>query len=409
MNRQTRRLAYLSGAPRVSTSPDAVLSGPRTHVMGVIRGFEQLGWEVKPFIVGDKVPRHWVVEERTEDALRASYVKRVVADILRIQMGVLNGWRAQGELRAVDWVYERFGAFQMLGRWFQRRGIPWILETNALLYREAVQDRNTIALSKLLRAFEQEAYRRCDVLICVSQALADIVISETGVRPEKVVVLPNGVDTTHFDPERHKGKRFFRQSTLGFVGHLSTWQRLDLLIEALAELRSEGVDINLVVVGEGPMRVAWEEFSRSLGQADYIRFLGRVPWTEVPAYIAGFDLGYAGAVPLSSGSMYLSPLKLYEYMAMAKPVIASAYEDARTVIRAGETGYLFQPEDKQDLKRALRTALNTRESWPEIGKKARIEVVNRHSWTARIQDAIPKIETILEKKYGKPYLAGSRG
>ncbi len=51
--------------------------------------------------------------------------------------------------------------------------------------------------------------------------------------------------------------------------------------------------------------------------------------------------------------MYHSPLKLYEYMAMAKPVVASAFEDAQRVIRDRETGFLFQPGDKEDLKRTL--------------------------------------------------------
>nr|MDP9479668.1 hypothetical protein [Actinomycetota bacterium] len=52
-----KRLGYLSAAPRVSTRPDAEAGGPRSHVLGVIRAFESLGWSVNRFIVGDRMPK----------------------------------------------------------------------------------------------------------------------------------------------------------------------------------------------------------------------------------------------------------------------------------------------------------------------------------------------------------------
>jgi len=123
-------IAYLSGAPRVSTRAEAGAAGPRSHVLGVMRAFERLGLEVRPFIVGDRVPVEWVHGEQSATALRRSRIRRAVADWVRLGMGLLNGWRAWREIRSVDLVYERYGAFQALGWWFQRRGIPWILETN---------------------------------------------------------------------------------------------------------------------------------------------------------------------------------------------------------------------------------------------------------------------------------------
>ncbi len=135
-------LGYLSGAPRVSTRPEAMLSGPRSHVLGVMRALENLGWNVKPFIVGDRVPLQWVAGKHTGRQLHPGWIRRLAADLLRLVMGIGNGWRARRELGEVDWVYERIGAFQALGWWFRRRGIPWILETNAILHVEAAQDRS---------------------------------------------------------------------------------------------------------------------------------------------------------------------------------------------------------------------------------------------------------------------------
>jgi glycosyltransferase involved in cell wall biosynthesis len=405
----TLRLGYLSGAPRVSTRPETILGGPRARLAGVVEGFERLGWEVPRFIAGDRVPLGWVADGRTDVDLRSNLLKRLGADVVRLGMNHCNRWRARRELGRVDWVYEMFGAFQSLGRSFQRQGVPWILETNALLFREATEDRSTVELARLLKATECRAYHQCDLLVCISQALADLVVEQAGVRRAKVIVVPNGVDTSRFDPARVESGRAFAAPTLGYVGILEQWQRLDLLIEVLADLHAQGVDFGLVVVGDGPMRRVWEELAAELGQSDRVRFVGQVPWAEVAGHIASFDLCYSGPVPLAAGSMYLSPLKLYEYAAMARPLVAADYEDAQRLWQAGDCGYLFRPGDKADLKRALLGALSERDRWEGLGRQARAAVVARHSWQARMGNLIRDAEALLEAKYGTPYPARGKG
>jgi len=404
-----KRLAYLSGAPRVSTRPEAGAAGPKSHVLGVIRAFERLGWEVRPFIVGDRVPVTWVRGEQTVDALRRNWARRAAADVFRLGMGWLNGWRAWKEIGPVDLAYERYGAFQALGWWFQRQGIPWILETNALLYLEATKDRGTVALGQLLKAHERWAYRRCDVLVCISQVLADLIIREVGISTDKVVVLPNGVDVERMNPANARPRRFFEGPTLGFVGQLQPWQRLDLLLDALAALWAEGIGFYLVVIGDGVMRTTWESKAIALGLSERVRFVGYVPWNEVSDYIAGFDLGYTGAMPLSAGAMYLSPLKLYEYAAMGCPIVAAAYADAQRLMDDGVAVYLFKPGDREDLQRALRQAYAERSLWVQKGMLSRVVIVEKHSWEVRVRDLIRRVESILEAKYGTPYPARRHG
>lgn len=408
MSEVNKRLGYLSGAPRVSTRPEAGALGPRTHVLGVMNAFRWLGWEVRPYIVGDRVPLKWVAGEATERAMRQSLLKRIAADLVRLGLGAVHGPLALREVGQVDWMYERYGAFQALGWWFQRKGIPWILETNAILYREATQDRSTVALSDLLRKAERWSYRQCDVLVCISQELADLIVQDIGVPRHKIVVMPNGVDTEHLDPSIACPVRFFEGPTLGFVGQLQSWQRLDLLLEAIAHLHKESIFYKLVVVGDGVMRETWEMRAASLGLAQHVRFVGRVPWEEIPNYIAGFDLGYAGAVPLSAGLMYLSPLKLYEYAAMGKPIVAADHADARKLMADGAKVYLFEPGNREGLIRALRQAFKEREHWLKAGIRNRSVVVAKHSWESRVRNLIENVETILVEKYGTAYPARRR-
>lgn len=393
-----RRVSYMCAAPRISTHADAEISGPRAHILGFVQALETLGWEVKPFIVGDRLPQA-LATKKIETAITGNFFRALLLDLARWSFGPMNVWQAWRELGSeVDWVYERFVPFQSLGWIFQRHGIPWVLETHAPLFYEAKTERKTIVLSGLARRLEMQAYRKCDALVCVSEALKEIVLREAGISSEKVLVVPNGVDTEQFHPERHGIKRLFAGFTLGFVGRLYPWHALDLLLEALHDLRESGLDLSLVVVGDGIIRKEWEAYAQKLGIANNVAFVGQVPWQEVPQFIAGCDVGYIGHAQMHVGKMYHSPLKLYEYMAMAKPVLASAFEDAQRTIQEGITGFLFEPGNKEGLKCALQRAYEAREQLPTMGQQARELMVAQHSWTARVKTMAARLEEILDRK-----------
>jgi glycosyltransferase involved in cell wall biosynthesis len=241
---------------------------------------------------------------------------------------------------------------------------------------------------------ESKAYHECDLLLCVTQALKEIVVEAFGISAEKVVVIPNGVDTAFFDPARYQPKRLFPTLTVGFVGNLYIWSGVDLLIQAIAELRSEGMSISAVVVGDGVMRSEWEALAQQLGIMQHVAFTGRVSRDLVPTYIAGFDVGYSGQRALQLGHMYHSPLKIYEYMSMAKPVIASAFQDAQDALRDGIDGFLFIPSDKESLKQALRRASVSQDALGGMGEAARIQALKFHSWTARISSLMRAVDQL---------------
>jgi glycosyltransferase involved in cell wall biosynthesis len=392
-----RRLGFLAAAPRISTHPDAEMSGPRSRILGICKGFKTLDWNIETFIVGDRVSKEWSAKGSGE-VISRGFFHTLAVDFMRIGLGVINSWRSWQELKnQVDWVYEYAATLQCLGWIFQRQGIPWILQAEALLFYEAKAERKALVLDSLARWMEIRAYKKCDVLACVSETLKEILVRDFDIQSEKIILVPNGVDIDFINPGIHIPKRIFSGFTIGFVGSLYAWAGLDLLLDAISELRHQGLDISLVVVGDGAMKSAWEKQAEELELLPYVAFLGRVPWQDVPQYIAGFDVGYSGQVQLQIGKMYLSPMKLYEYMAMAKPVIASAFEDAKRLCDR-KTGFLFQPGDKDDLKRALVEAYQNRETLPSMGELARIEIVNHHSWTARVQALVEGAEQILEKQ-----------
>lgn len=387
-----RRVSYMCAAPRISTHPEAEISGPRAHILGCIQGFEANGWQVKPFIVGDRLPPK-LATRKMENQLSGNAFRAFVLDTARWLLGKINAWRAWNELKGeVDWVYERLAPFAIMGRRFQKSGIPWILETHAPLFYDSKTERNTTVLSSLARNIELQAYRECDALVCISESLKEIIVKEAQIPEEKVLVVPNAVDTERFNPAQVQAKRLFETFTLGFVGRLYAWHGLEILLEALHDLHQEGLEISLVMVGDGLVRKELEETALRLGISEQIQFIGQVPWAEVPSYIAGFDLGYIGNIKMQIGKMYHSPLKLYEYMAMETPVLASAFQDAQAVLREDETGFLYDPGNKEDIKRALRKAIGKQSELKAMGKLARKEVIHKHGWSARIQIMLKELD-----------------
>ena len=391
------RIGFIAGAPRISTHPQAEMSGPRSRVLGLIQGFESLGWSVEPFIVGDRTPQKWSAKG-SGAAISKGFLRTLAVDMVRISLGVFNSWKSSRELKnKVDWVYEYAATLQCLGWIFQRQGIPWILQVEALLYYEAKAERNALVLDGIARKLEIWSYRQCDVIACVSATLKEILVQDIGIDPDKIVLVPNGVDIQFLDPQLHEPKRLFSGFTIGFVGSLYSWAGLDLLLTAMSELQTEGYEISLVVVGDGEMKPAWWQQARDLNLQERVKFVGRVPWQEVPQHIAGCDLGYSGQVQLQMGKMYLSPMKLYEYMSMGKPVIASAFEDARRLVTEAETGFLFQPGDKQTLKQALVKAIAAQDRFAQMGQQARQEIEANHSWSNRVEVLVTETERILNR------------
>lgn len=393
-----RRLGYISGAPRVSTRGSAEAAGPRAHILGVIGGFETAGWVVDTFIAGDRIHRRIV--DAPSQTISGSPLRAFGVDLVRVASGIANrrlAWRA---LRGrVDWVYERFASFQAIGREFQRHDIPWILETQGLFFEEASKDRKSMSLAGLAKHMELAAYRGCDVLVCVSRALRDLVVDAGKIDPAKILIVPNAVDLDRFRPREPSVERPFEGPTLVFVGSLIPWQGLEPLLRALHVLNQEWtVRFNLVVAGEGPARKDSGRLVRELGLERQVRFVGRLEMDEVPGLIAACDLGYVGHVGRNRAAVYHSPLKLYEYMAMGRPVVASMSEDALSVVREGVTGFLFRGGDATDLAQAL---LRAHRVWPtlvEMGIAAREEIAKHHTWAIRVDAMIQGIEAILRER-----------
>ena len=286
----------------------------------------------------------------------------------------------------VDVIFERYAIFAFAGAHLARAWHkPFYLEVNYTCQSALVRRRSAI-LKPLARSVDRLVFRRATGLFPVSSVLKDHLVRDYAVAPEKIRVLPNAADPARFDPAKTAPVPGAGRA-IGFVGGFYPWHGLDLLLAAFRQVAPEFPDTYLLLVGDGPMRATIERQALAVGLEQRVLLPGRAPHRELVSSLARF---HVGVVPDSND--YGSPMKVFEYMAMAKPVIAPDYGPLRDALTDGEEGLLFRPGDAGDLARCLRTLLSDPASYERMASAARSRVVATHNWTANARVILQTID-----------------
>lgn len=234
-----------------------------------------------------------------------------------------------------------------------------------------------------------------DKLITVTPNLS-IFLQSKSIPPEKIFVVPNGVNIQHFTPmEKEKCKSLLGLNThtsyIGYIGSLSAWQGVDLLIKSFDSVinnQPKPTQINLLIVGTGQN---WEKLNRlssERGLEDLIIFAGEKQHSQIPFYMGACDILISAKALLKSG---YSPLKIYEYMACGRPVVASAVDGLEFITSSG-SGVLFEPGNISDLATKIEELLTQPEIESiEMGQRARQTVVYNYSW----ENTVRQVRNIL--------------
>jgi glycosyltransferase involved in cell wall biosynthesis len=282
----------------------------------------------------------------------------------------------------IELVYERFHHMQWAGIQAARRHrVPAILEFNAGV-GEAIAFHG-LGLARLAAWIEARTLRAADRVITVSGILRRQVIA-LGVPPERVVAMHNGVDSERFhpgidgQPVRTRLGIGADEVVVGFVGTFAAWHGVDLLIEAALSLATSSPRLRFLIVGGRPGEPRFDAARRQVAEAgldERILMIGQVPFSEVPTYLAAMDIG---TIPWATD--YGSPMKIFEYMAMGRALIAPDLEVLREVLVDGDNALLVPRDDV----RAFALAIQRLESDPalrrSLGQAARRDAVDRHDW-----------------------------
>jgi len=282
-----------------------------------------------------------------------------------------------------DFIYERAALFGTAGVALARElNAPLLLELNAPLALEQSSYRGA-ADTPLAAKVERWTLARADAVLAVSAPLRAHAIKH-GAKAARIHVLPNGVDPTRFHPAQPEPSLRRRLGlkegpVLGFVGGLRPWHGVETLPELAARLCRRHAGLQLVIVGEGPLRPQLERAFAKKRLQRHVRFTGNLAHEEIPDVIRQFDVALAPYRRLDH-AFYFSPLKLFEYMGCGIAVVAAKVGQIAEVVRHGKTGLLYPPGNLGALVGATQRLLENPGLRAQLGRAAAKQVHQRHTW-----------------------------
>ncbi len=262
-------------------------------------------------------------------------------------------------------------------------------------------DVNQLTRPRIQRALIAWALCNSDRVISVSGALKQEIVKRLGVPPEKVTVMPNGIETDRFEPldrdEMRKKLGLEPAAKIAVcVARLEPVKGVDLLIRAFAEIPDEAC--RLVVVGDGGERKRLEGLVSELGVAGRVRLVGDKPHGEIPFWMNAADL-----LVLSSRTEGW-PNVLMEAFSCGKPVVAFRVGGVPEIVNDSELGILVPPGDTERLARAIEEGLQ-RQWDPSIIRRR----VAGRSWAVVAEELHQLLQDVVEQRSspsGLPEVSG---
>jgi glycosyltransferase involved in cell wall biosynthesis len=364
------------------------------HIAGIASAFEKLGHRVVFSSPGGNDPR--ITAGGSPFGRRAgllAWLPGVIFELLEIAYNFAALARHRRLLRHApfDLIYERHAFFLCSTAWLAaRRDVPLVVEVNELAGDERV--RATPSLLPLARLADRFTFARARLIVVVSPHLQRRIVA-LGIAPEKILVLPNAVaeETLATPPDgiAQRTRHGWEQTlVIGFVGWFVAWHRLDGLLAQFAALCARYSALRLLLVGEGPLQSELSTQAARLGVRERVLFTGAVPHACVPDTIAAMDVA---VVPHSNA--YRSPIKLFEFMAQGRAIVAPRTEPIALVLRHEENGLLFAPGDFDDLGRQIARLLADPVLRARLGRQAQTDLRTKHTWAQNVRAVLAALDS----------------
>ena len=237
---------------------------------------------------------------------------------------------------------------------------------------------------RLRREREDEVARRAAHVVTLAPTMRDALV-ERGLDASRISLVPNAVDPAAFPPVARDRALAAElglgpdEVVAGYISSLVAYEGIEVLIEAIARLRADGVAVRGLIVGDGESRGELERLAAARGLGADVVFTGRVPHERIGAYYELIDLF---VVPRTNARVcrLVSPLKPYEAMAASRALVVSGTPVLRSIIEEGVTGVAYEPEDAASLAAQLAELIADPDRRAALGHVARQRVLAEHTW-----------------------------
>jgi len=374
------------------------------HIGEMITAFESIGHQVKlvcPWSAKRKqgLDRYQATGKTT--GLKRSWKLwlKQIAEILYNSVSFCRVGLASVVFRP-DFIYERYSAFHYGGVLASRLlGKPLLLEVNAT-FAGKFGCRFPVYFPSALKYLENKALTHATLVVVVSQALKECVI-EQGVEPDRVLVLPNGINERKCAVAYQKSPKIAKDLgeklgisadfVIGFVGSLRKWHGIDFLIETIPFILSQCPACQFLIVGSGEMETDLRAFIKKEELTAKVIMHPGVEHDLVFDYLGLMTIGL-----MPDSNQFGSPMKIIEYMAMGVVPIAPDVGPVQEVIEHLKTGLVFKQRNSAEFVDAISTVYSDADLRQRISKAAQEYVLTQRTWRINAEKSVAGIERLIE-------------
>lgn len=375
------KILYICSADLSGTSGSL---GSVRHIMEVSENLQRLGNEVRLIVPGyARYPYKSPVTITYVPIIKVRFLRTVTYELIApfFMAAHLILWRPH----IVYWRQAYLTIFPtLLSKLFGRKIIT---EVNGLTIDEVESEPLSRLRKKAILAFEKVNYRASSHLICVAPQIRDRILAHYKLLSSEVSVLLNGVNSDRMPVmDSVEAKRQIGVDpalfVVGFVGHFFPWDGIEYLIMAAPHIVKEIEDVRFLIVGHGLWGEHLPELVKKKDLEKYFIFTGKVPWEMLYLYVNAFDVAtapYSKAINFQSGR---SSLKILEYFACKKPVVASQTSVIPEVVDLSTRGLgiTVKPEDESALAEAILRLLRDEALRRKMGEEGRQYVERERNW-----------------------------
>lgn len=233
---------------------------------------------------------------------------------------------------------------------------PWIMEVRDI-WPESIAAVNSIKRTshtyKFLERLEISLYKSANNIVVVTDSFKKQ-LSERGIFESKIHVVKNGVNLSSYKPMEKEDKilkqlRLENKFVVSYIGTLGSAHALGFILECLKDV--DDPNIHFLILGEGSERLTLIEKAKELKLTN-VQILSSVSKSEVKKYI---NISDVALVNLKKSKTFLSviPSKIFENVAMQKPILLGVDGEARSIVEHYKVGLFFEPENKSDFLNKL--------------------------------------------------------
>ncbi|MBW4028284.1 MAG: glycosyltransferase family 4 protein [Acidobacteria bacterium] len=284
-------------------------------------------------------------------------------------------------------------------------GVRFIYDQHDLapeMYRARYWSRCKPSIAALLQILERISYRFADHVLVTNYSYMDCALKRGNVSPDRVSIVRNGPDDAQLGylASHAVGLKTANQATIVYLGLMGALDGVDHLIQALHHLRYElgRIEFRCILVGSGEELPNLRQLACALGLEEYVHFTGFLPDPEFIAYLQAADI-CVDPDPSSEYNDRSTMLKIMDYMAAAKPIVA--FDLPETRCSAAAAALYVKPNDELEFAKALAHLIDNPDQRREMGRIGRRRVEGDLSWSSSAKSLLRAYETVLNRGHGE--------